>query len=185
MIGVSGLGMLLLAACAHAPPAASPLALAGTDGVTRTYPELVQGAPATLLVFFSRECRCMEAHDARLRSLAESISAAGVRVFAVDSEFGATLEGDRAEAAKRGYAFPMLLDPDARLAAAVGADFATFSAVFDATGTQRYSGGFDSVHGAEHEDTQPWVKLAIADVLAGRPVAHPQAKTLGCALKRW
>ncbi len=185
---VAALALLApFASCAHplSAPEAASISLVGTDGVTHAVPELARGAPATLLVFFSKDCPCMEAHDGRLRDLAERFKSSGLRVFVVDSEFGATLESDRDEAVKRTYPFPILLDPKARLATTLGAGFASFSALFDARGDLQYSGGFDSSTGEERPGMQRWVEMAIEDLLAHRQVAHPHAKALGCALKGW
>ena len=191
-MAVSGRCLLLVtalqafSACAHpaARLAEATLQLAGTDGVARTFPDLSRGAPATVLVFFSHSCPCMQAHDRVLRELAQR-SAAGVQVFAVDSEYGATLDTDRAEAERRQYPFPILLDPGAQLASTLGAEFATFTVVFDSTGALRYRGGFDSDKTATRADSQPWAARAVDAVLGGRTVEQPQTKALGCALQRW
>ena len=166
-------------------PASTEITLKGTDGTTRIFPALVRGAPATVLVFFSDHCPCVRAHDVRLRALAERFAAAGVRFFSVDSEYGATLERDQTEARAREYPFPILLDPGSHLADALSARYATYVAIFDAGGTLRYHGGLDSDQSVLHDDAHAWVTQALDDVLAGRAVAQPETKALGCALQRW
>ncbi len=138
--------VLLLAGAASGaepPPLGQPgvipaLTLAGTDGASYRLPEVLGRARYTVLVFFSATCPCLEAHDQRLVALAGAQPAGEVQVLAVDSESGATLEQDRAEARRRGYPFPILLDPGGQLARAVGAVFATTSVVVDSEGRLRF-----------------------------------------------
>ena len=73
-------------------------------------------APVTVLVFFSPGCHCLAAHDPRLVSLAGRSGPRGVQFFMVDSEIHGDEARDRAEATRRGYPFPMLRDPGAKLA---------------------------------------------------------------------
>ena len=92
---------------------------------------------------------------------------------------------DAAEAARRGYAFPILIDPKARLADALGAEYATYSVIVDAQGRVRYRGGFDSDKTHMRESAAQYVRDALDDLLAGRPPRVAEAKTLGCALEKW
>lgn len=176
--------VLGLLGCAHAPKASvDGLSLQGTDGQAHAFPAAVLGAPATLVVFFSADCPCMHAHDARLRALAASHPE--LRVWAADSEFGRTLDDDRREATARGYPFPILLDPKGQLADALGAKYATYAVVFDAKGQIQYRGGLDGDAVTLHPDAAPWAAQAVDAVVAGRAPERSETKALGCALKRW
>ncbi len=160
----------------------SPLSLAGTDGASHTLtPEGPQRL--TVVVFFASHCPCQAAHDDRLRDLYAAYHPRGVEVLAVDSETTATLERDREEAQKRGYPFPILLDPGAALARSVGAESATETLVFDRSGTIRYHGGIDSDRKALHADATPFLRDVLDDLLAGRPPRRTESKALGCALQ--
>ena len=142
-------------------------------------------APWTVLVFYSPTCHCLEQHEARLRALYDAYHPRGVQVVMIDPEVRATPEIDASEAARRGYAFPILLDPKAHLADALGADYATYSVIVDAQGRVRYRGGFDSDKTHLRESATPYVRDALDDLLAGRPPRLAEAKTLGCALQKW
>ena len=96
-----------------------------------------------------------------------------------------TAEFDAAEAARRGYPFPVLHDPGARLAWALGAEYATYAVVLDPEGRIRYHGGVDSDKGHLHDDAVPYVRNALDDLLAGRAPRVAEAKTLGCSLETW
>lgn len=146
---------------------------------------LVNAAPWTVLIFFSPHCHCLDAHDARIRALYDGYHGRGVELLMVDSEVSGSRDRDDAEARRRGYAFPILLDRGAKLADALGADYATYSVVVDREGRVLYRGGIDSDKMHLHEDARPYLRAALDDLLAGRAVRSPEAKTLGCALERW
>src|ERR1019366_5357781 len=75
------------AACApSASPARSPddVSLVAGDGRRLGTAELVRGADWSVLVFMSRQCPCLAAHDERLRELATTFASRGVRFAAID-----------------------------------------------------------------------------------------------------
>ncbi len=139
----------------------------------------------TVLVFFSPHCHCLAVHEPRLKELYERYHPQGVDFVMVDSETGGTAESDALEASRRGYPFPIARDPGAKLADALGAQYATYSVVLDAQGRLRYHGGIDSDKSHLHDDAQPYLRDAIEDLLAGRSPRVAEGKTLGCALQTW
>ena len=180
-----GVGIL---GCAGSAPHLSEIpatTLAAPGGARVDARHLVDGAPWTVLIFFSPHCHCLDAHDARIRALYEAYHGRGVELLMVDSEVSGSRERDDAEARRRGYAFPILLDRGAKLADALGADYATYSVVVDREGRVLYRGGIDSDKMHLHDDVKPYLRAALDDLLAGRAVQSPEAKTLGCALERW
>jgi peroxiredoxin len=186
LVALAALAMLVaLGGCRHAPPPAIPAALSAPDGARRTLAELAAAAPVTVLVFVSEDCPCLGAHLERLRALAGTYAARGVRFYGVDSEVGATPERAAAAAKALGLPFPILVDPGARLANELGAEYATFTVIVDRAGRPRYRGGLDSDRRKLHEDAAPYVADAIDDLLAGRPPRRAEAKTLGCSLRKW
>ena len=189
----AGLARCLLAAlassaCAHPQVVGAKLAATSSSpGPTapRTRSSRPANARLTVLVFFAGDCPCQAAHDARLRDLYALYHPRGVDFFAVDSETGATAARDAAEATRRGYLFPILLDPGGALAHGAGAEYATETLVIDRTGAVRYHGGIDSDKHALHDDATPFLRDALDDLLAERPLRRAESKALGCALQTW
>jgi peroxiredoxin len=177
---------LLLTACAPPPPLLGtkllPRTLSGTDGASHTLPP-DGSARLTVLVFFDDHCPCQTAHDRRLRELYALYHPRGVDFLAVDSQRGASVERDRAEAEKRGYPFPLLVDPGGSLARSMGADYATETFVLGPGGTIRYHGGIDSDRTHLEESAIPYLRDALEDLLADRPPRRAESKALGCALE--
>jgi Redoxin len=181
---------LCVAACAHAPPLDQTAALPdtpflATDRETYKLTDLVAGAPATVVEFFSATCPCQEAHDGRLIALYQRYQAQGVRFVVVDANYSAALEPDLAEARARKYPFPILVDPGGALMKALGAKYATYSLVLDSRGRVRYRGGFDSDRHPLSAHPRAYLEEAVGALLAGRDPDPAETKTLGCALERW
>ncbi|HLK37044.1 MAG TPA: redoxin family protein [Polyangiaceae bacterium] len=181
--------VVLSLSCASARPTAEPQVpnapLVGPNGHSVGVRGLSELAPLTVLVFFSPDCDCLRAHEARLRTLAGAYAARGVQVFMVDSETRASRAKDAAEGKRRGYPFPILIDHGARVADAVGAEYASYAVVLDSSGRIRYRGGMDSDKLRLHDDATPYLRNALDDLLAGKEPRTPEGKALGCALQRW
>jgi len=169
--------------CKEGAPAlhANQASFEGTDGLAHWVPASPP-APFTVIIFFSKHCHCLTAHDERLRHLDARYRSSGIQFFAVDSEVSSTLSGDREEASQRSYPFPILMDPMGRLARALGAQSASYAVVLDARGDVRYEGGIDSDKTHLRDDAIPFLADAIDDLLANRPLRLAATSTVGCAL---
>lgn len=179
--------LVLAVACGRAP--AAPTAsqgpapsLVGVDGSRLSWAELTKRAPLTVVVFVSATCPCMAAHRDRADALAEAYGPRGVQVIAVESDVMATPDTLAREASD--YRVPLFEDQNAHLADVLGAEYATYAAVVDREGRIRYHGGFDSDRVTRHDDAIAYVRNALEDLLAGRAPKRPEAKTLGCMLRK-
>jgi hypothetical protein len=159
--------------------------LVGADGKLLDARVIARSAPLTVLVFFSPDCRCLDVHEPRLRALFDAYRARGVQFFMIDSEVRGSRQRDSDEARRRGYPFPILLDRDAKLANALGADYATYSVILDRSARVRYRGGIDSDNTHLRADATSYVKNALDDLLAEREPRLAVGTTLGCSLQKW
>jgi hypothetical protein len=133
---------------------------------------LLRGVELTVLVFDAQECGVLSAHTARLRALSEEFIPRGVQFWAVERERG----GERL------FWMPRVRDPRGDLARATGAAYAGETLVLTQDARIRYRGGIDSNGLHLTEDARPYLREALEDLLAGRPLRFPETKTLGCAL---
>jgi|HubBroStandDraft_6_1064221.scaffolds.fasta_scaffold302615_3 hypothetical protein len=180
--------VLALGSCAPAtlPTTRWPtVALASTSGEAATYPRDLAASHFTVFVFFAKDCPCFGAHEARLRELVDKFGPRGVRFVLVDSETGRTVDGDAREARQRNLPTPVFLDPGAKLANALGAVYATYSVVVDASGAIQYRGGIDSDKSHLRNDRINYLAEALDDLTAGRAPRRAEGKTLGCTLQTW
>jgi hypothetical protein len=176
--------LAMMAACASAPPVrvATAERREGTDGAQHAIVPL-EPHVYTVVVFFSTECHVLAVHDERIRKLAADFAPRGVRFLAVDSEVGATLDRDRAEALQRHYPFPIVIDRGGELARTLGAAYSGYTVVLDRDGTVRYQGGIDSDRVHLRDDAVHYVSDALTDLLAEKAPRVTESKALGCALR--
>jgi len=79
-----------------------------------------------------------------------------------------------------------LLDHNGAVGKAYGARTTPHMFVIDAKGTLVYAGGIDNMPTADPADigkAQNFVKLALADIAAGKPVATASSRPYGCSVK--
>lgn len=79
-----------------------------------------------------------------------------------------------------------LLDASGDIGRAYGAKTTPHMFVIDPKGTLVYAGGIDNIPSADPADigkAQNFVKLALADIKAGKPVATTTSKPYGCSVK--
>lgn len=176
------LGFVLACTPAPLPQVVASDRLHGTDGKAHVLAPLASDG-YTVVIFFSADCHVLRAHDDRVRALADRFASRRVRFLAVDSEVDATLERDRAEAERRRYPFPILLDQGARVARSLGAEYAGHTVILDAAGNVLYRGGIDSDRVHLRDDATPYLADALGDLLAGKSARVAESKPLGCTLR--
>jgi len=80
----------------------------------------------------------------------------------------------------------VLIDPQSKIARAYGATVTPHMYIIDARGTLVYKGGIDSIPSADTADipkAKQYVRVALDEVLAGKPVADASTRPYGCNLK--
>jgi peroxiredoxin len=79
-----------------------------------------------------------------------------------------------------------LLDPQSRIARAYGATVTPHMYIVDAAGMLVYKGGIDSIPSSSVSDVpkaKQYVRVALDEVLAGKPVSDAATRPYGCSLK--
>ncbi|MDN3919062.1 redoxin domain-containing protein [Pelomonas sp. PFR6] len=107
-------------------------------------------------------------------------SAPGQQGF-VDGATAVKLNASRAAAPSA-----TLLDPTGQIGKAYGAQTTPHLYVIAPDGQLVYKGGIDSIATSKKEDiakAEPYVRLALADLAAGRKVAQPNTRPYGCSIK--
>ena len=80
----------------------------------------------------------------------------------------------------------VLLDPQSKVARAFGATVTPHMYIVDAKGMLVYKGGIDSIPSADPNDipkATQYVRVALDEVLAGKPVSSPSTRPYGCSMK--
>ena len=158
--------------------------LPDTDGTPT--PLHVDGAPAAVVVFTCNHCPYALAWHERIQDVARDYADRGVRVLQISANDAERYPRDAPAAMKARvdageFAGPYLYDETQEVARAWGAKTTPDVFVTDASGVV-YRGAPDADHG-DPSLNAAWLRSALDDVLAGRTVANPETKPVGCSIK--
>lgn len=174
--------------CSTAKPAAAPLAGNFTLVSEANEPEpldsLLAKSPHSVFLFFTAECPVQKAHDERMRATVAKYKPKGVAFYAVQSEAGADIAAERAEAQRRQIGMPLLQDKGAAFADALGVEYSTHVVVMEPNRVVRYSGAEDSERVHTTGAVTPYLEQALDAVLAGQNPRIAKAEPLGCPLRK-
>ncbi len=183
----------LLASAAPAVDAPAPAFSATTaDGKTLSLAELK--GKTVVLEWTNHDCPYVRKHyeSGNMQAQQKAAAAQGVvwvQVISsapgqqgfVDGATALKLNADRGAAASA-----TLLDPKGELGRLYGAQTTPHLFVIRPDGQLAYKGGIDSIASASKDDiakAEPYLKLALADVAAGRKVEKASTRPYGCSVK--
>jgi peroxiredoxin len=178
---------------ADAKPAAQPipaerLVVAGPDGNALSFADLLgPDGRAVCFAFLHPACPLAQEYAPVLSALAADFAKDGIRVVGVicESDDPAEVEAYRRE---YGITFPIHLDTDFTLAAALDATITPEVVLVDRDRIIRYSGRIDDRYKIRGVMTpgaaEPELAHAIQDLIAGREIREPRTKAAGCPLDR-
>jgi len=175
--------LFLAAPQSHVPQ----VQLRDTAGATHS-PAEWSGHKAILLFFVTTDCPVANSYVPEMNRIRDAYAARGVLVYAVEADT-TTPEADVARYAQDyRYAFPLLLDPHQALVDLTGATVTPEAVVITPEGKVLYHGRIDNRvedFGKQRpQATEHNVRDALDAVLAGRSVARPATKSIGCAINR-
>jgi len=150
--------------------------------------EVAAPGAATVVVFTCNHCPYALAWHERLLAVARDYADRGVRMLLINPNDSERYPRDSIEAmqarvhAEGGWPAPYLRDEDQAVARAYGARTTPDVFVVGPDGTVAYRGAPDADHGDPGLDAA-WVRAALDDLLAGRPVDRAETKPVGCSIK--
>ena len=181
-------------ALALAAAICAPVAAAAQDGVRDlagkpAHPlTVIAGTAATVLVFTAVDCPISDRYAPELQRLRDAYTQRGVRFWLVYPNTGDAPAAARAHADAFSYALPVVLDPRGALVDAAKVSVTPEVAVFDAAGRLAYHGRIDDRNvdfGVDRPvPTRRDLAEALGSVIAGRQVAVPATRAVGCAIVR-
>jgi thiol-disulfide isomerase/thioredoxin len=176
---------------------APPFSLPGTDGKTYTLASFSK-ADVLVIVFTCNHCPTAQAYEDRIIQLTKDYSAKKVAVLAIMpndptsinlDELGYTDMGDsydemKLRAQEKGFNFPYLFDGEnEKVSLAYGPIATPHAFIFDKNRILRYSGRIDDMEKPTKTPTVMDTRVAIDELLAGKPVSVPTTKVFGCSIK--
>ena len=194
------LALCLTAAAASLHAADSPavgtvapdFSVADAAGKTRTLSEFK--GKYVVLEWFNPDCPFVKKHygGGNMQKLQEEATGKGVVWLSVDSS-AAGMEGNlTADAANKigaswkTHPTAVLLDADGKVGQAYGAKNTPHMFVVNPEGKIIYEGAIDSKatpNAADIASSTNYVKVALDESLAGKPVSNPNTRPYGCSVK--
>ena len=133
---------------------------------------------AVVVVFRSTLCPYSNYYNEFLKKMATEYGRKRVLFVAVHSDRWETAEEIRAHGSKHGHTFPVIRDPDARLAKLLDARRTPEVFLMDGEGKLRYHGRIAAKIGT------PDLRNALDALLDGRPISPAVTKAFGCSIDR-
>jgi peroxiredoxin len=163
--------------------------LPATDGKEYKLDEL-KGAKATIVVFTCNHCPYVIMNEDRLISVFRDYKDKGVGMAAINSNDDAShpedsFEAMKTRAAEKAFPFPYLRDAEQDTAKSYGATHTPHLFVFDAGLQLAYTGAVDddSNYKNRKKAEKHYLRDALDDLIAGRPVRVPDTHAIGCTIK--
>ena len=141
----------------------------------------------TVVCFLGTECPLARQYGPRLSKLADEFSSKSVRFVGVNSNSQDSPKEVADYCKEYGITFPVLKDPGNKVADQFGARYMAEAFVLDQSLTIRYRGRIDDQFQPGVSRGQPTrhdLRVAIEELLAGKPVSVSRTETTGCAIGR-
>jgi peroxiredoxin len=178
------LGTFFLSLTAAAVPQAV-FSVRDANGKAYASSELSQHK-ATVFFFLATDCPNSNSYAPEMGRLFQEYKSRGVAFYSVYSDPSETADGVRKHDHEYALPFPSLLDPQQVLARDTGARGTPEAVVLSSSGKDLYRGRIDDrfanfgktrLHVDQHD-----LRVALDQVLAGKPISNPYMPSLGCAI---
>lgn len=182
---LAGFCVLACSAAAEAPAigsAAPDFQLTTLEGKSFSLADAAKVHKAVVLMFISTQCPYSNAYNDQMKDLAAAFSSKGVLFVGINSNKTEDASAAVAHAKAHGHTFPIMKDPNNKVADLYDARHTPEVYVIDADGKLRYHGRITEDH--ENPKSTPDLKNALDSFLSGKPIARTETKAFGCSIKR-
>jgi peroxiredoxin len=182
---LTALAALACNAVAEAPAigaAAPDFQLTTIDGKPFTLSSAAKDHKAVVLMWISTQCPYSNAYNAQMKDLANAFASKGVLFVGINSNKTEDSAAVIAHAKANGHTFPIVKDPNNKVADLYDARRTPEVYVIDPEGKLRYHGRITENH--EDPASSPDLRNALDSFLAGKPIARTETKAFGCTIKR-
>jgi peroxiredoxin len=195
---VAGVAMVLAPAPTRAAEGTGALALGAKAPLATTKMKNVDGKlvsiadvagkAGTLVVFTCNHCPFAKGWEQRIVEIGNSYSKKGIGVILINANDPAKYAEDgltemQSRAKNRGLMVPYVVDDTSGVARAFGASVTPEAFLFDKAGKLAYHGTVDDNHQDASKVQKRYLIDALDAVVAGKPPAMPETKSLGCGIK--
>ncbi len=161
--------------------------LKGTDGKEHSLKDF-KDARALVLIFSCNHCPYVKAYEGRMVRVQADYLSKGVRLIVINSNDAAKYPEDSfdnmvARAKSEDFNFPYLQDSTQETAKAYEATHTPQLYVFDDHKRLSYTGKIDDNWEDEAAVKNRFLREALDDILAARPLRTPETHAVGCTIK--
>jgi hypothetical protein len=173
-------------ACFANPPTAESIKVRGFALDGRPIDPFARAARANVFLFVRTDCPITNRYAPELARIAQEFSGEDIKFWLVYADRTETVEAIEKHVSEYHLPGTALRDPQHHLVAFAHVTVAPEAAVFDRRGHLEYHGRIDDRYvevgkaraAAQVHDLED----AVRDVLAGKPVPHPETRAVGCSL---
>ena len=142
----------------------------------------LHGKNGTVLIFLSAQCPVVKLYDERVNKLAAEYAARGINFVGINSNSTEGLDWVKSHA-EANYKFPMLIDPENKIADKLGASVTPEVYYFDTNNKLLYHGAIDNDRSGKNIKDN-YLRVAFDSTLAGGKIERTKANAFGCTIKR-
>ncbi len=143
----------------------------------------LKGKNGTVLIFISTQCPVSNGYNERMAKLAQDFNARGINVVGINSNAPESIEDVKQHAAAHNLTFTILKDKGSKIADLLGAQHTPEAYLLDASNKLVYRGGIDNSRNGQAINAN-YLRDAMEEVIAGKPVTRPRALAFGCSIKK-
>jgi thiol-disulfide isomerase/thioredoxin len=158
--------------------------LSATDGKRYGVDSFVQ-AKVLIVLFSCNHCPYVQAYEERIIAIQKDYANVGVQVIAINSNDAVDFPDDsfdnmKVRAQQRNFNFPYLRDESQDTAKAFGASHTPELFAFDTERNLVYYGKIDDNWKEEDKVKHRYLRNALDEIIAGKPVSVPETFAIGC-----
>ena len=157
--------------------------LKDAGGAPHALYKLSEDKPATVVLFLATQCPIATDYAERIVTLVKTYDEKKVQFIGINSNKQEKVEEISEYNEEHGFEFPVLKDPENKIADYFGARRTPEVFVLDAKRMLRYAGAIDN---SPKEPTKYYLKDALDLVITGKDIPKTSKKTraIGCTIKR-
>src|SRR6266487_1526410 len=178
------LPQIALAASPQIGAPAPDFTLKTVDGKTFSLAEAARSHKAVVVMFIATKCPYSNAYNDRMREMAAAYEKRGVLFVGINSNKTEPADEVGAHAKQHGWTFPLMKDPENKVADLYDARHTPEIFVVDPAGKLRYHGRIDENYEEPSKVSSPDLKNALEEMLTGKSIAKAETKAFGCSIKR-
>ena len=150
---------------------------------------MIKTSQGTLVMFSCNTCPyVVKAQDRTIEMIRYAV-ASGIGMIIINSNEAQRDNDDSRKAMKeyantQGYKVPYVIDKNSVLADAFGATRTPEVFLFDGNGKLVYKGAMEDNPSNPSESKEIFLKAAINNMVAGKPINPASTKSIGCSIKR-